>query len=268
MWTSMETNKFMETKKLITYLTCEKFVNNIYQIVEQRYKASLHKDAIVINIDDDKNIVLFKFGAIVCWNIGYEDIKFFLDFVKNHQIESFKEYFIEELEYEEQNNFKIKFDTLSLDNSSILAKIAISHALAQNVKLEQFEKQVQNSIEENSKIPLQLSIKGKIDLKKQDISKKIGELFLVKSKINLHYDLLDTPEFIWEYPEYELYYESMTRYLDIKARVEVLNKKVEVVQELLNMLVNEQHHKYSSFLEWIIIVLIGVEIVMSLIDRF
>ncbi|MBD3798119.1 MAG: RMD1 family protein, partial [Campylobacterales bacterium] len=41
---------------------------------------------------------------------------------------------------------------------------------------------------------------------------------------------------------------------------------VEVVQELLDVLSNEQNHKYSSFLEWIIIILIFIEIVMGLYD--
>ena len=101
----------------------------------------------------------------------------------------------------------------------------------------------------------------------KEISKKIGELFLVKSKINLHYDLLDTPEFFWEYPEYENQYEKMVKYLDIKPRVEVLNKKVEVIQELLHVLGDEQKHRYSSFLEWIIIILIAFEIVINLKDH-
>ena len=109
---------------------------------------------------------------------------------------------------------------------------------------------------------------GKIILIKKEISKKIGELFLVKSKMNLHYDLLDTPEFFWEYPEYENQYEKLIKYLDIKSRVEVLNKKLEVIQELLHVLGDEQKHRYSSFLEWIIIILIAFEIVINIKDHF
>jgi uncharacterized Rmd1/YagE family protein len=116
-------------------------------------------------------------------------------------------------------------------------------------------------------IPLQLSTTGKIKLTKKEISKKIGELFLVKTKINLHYDLLDTPEFFWEYPQYENQYEKTIKYLDIKSRVEVLNKKVEIIQELLHVLGDEQKHKYSSFLEWIIIILIAFEIIINLKDH-
>ena len=107
-----------------------------------------------------------------------------------------------------------------------------------------------------------------LEFRYKEISKKIGELFLVKTKINLHYDLLDTPEFFWEYPQYENQYEKMVKYLDIKSRVEVLNKKVEIIQELLHVLSDEQKHKYSSFLEWIIIILIAFEIIINLKDHF
>ena len=223
----------METKKLISYLTCEKFNQDIFQIIEERYKCNIIKDAIIINIKEEQQIILFKYGVFICWDIEFENIKFFLDFIKDLQINSFKKSIVEEFNYTFEDEFKINLDTIYLNDSSTTSKIAISQALAQNVKLQQFEEEVQTTIENNSHIPLQLSTTGKIKLTKKEISKKIGELFLVKTKINLHYDLLDTPEFFWEYPQYENQYEKTVKYLDIKSRVEVLNKKVEIIQELL-----------------------------------
>ena len=186
---------------------------------------------------------------------------------QKNKINSFKKSIVEEFNYTFEDEFKINLDTIYLNDSSTTSKIAISQALAQNVKLQQFEEEVQTTIENNSHIPLQLSTTGKIKLTKKEISKKIGELFLVKTKINLHYDLLDTPEFFWEYPQYENQYEKTVKYLDIKSRVEVLNKKVEIIQELLHVLGDEQKHKYSSFLEWIIIILIAFEIIINLKDH-
>ncbi len=257
----------MQTKKLISYLTCEKFNQDIFQIIEERYKCNIIKDAIIINIKEEQQIILFKYGVFICWDIEFENIKFFLDFIKDLQINSFKKSIVEEFNYTFEDEFKINLDTIYLNDSSTTSKIAISQALAQNVKLQQFEEEVQTTIENNSHIPLQLSTTGKIKLTKKEISKKIGELFLVKTKINLHYDLLDTPEFFWEYPQYENQYEKTIKYLDIKSRVEVLNKKVEIIQELLHVLGDEQKHKYSSFLEWIIIILIAFEIIINLKDH-
>ena len=257
----------MQTKKLISYLTCEKFENDIFEKLEERYKCTIIKDSIIINIKENQQIVLFKFGVFICWDVEFENIKFFMDFIKNYELNSFEVPFIEELNFTLENEFKINFDTIYLNDLSSISKIAISQALAQNIKLDQFEKELITTIENNSNIPLQLANTGKINLTKKEISKKIGELFLVKSKMNLHYDLLDTPEFFWEYPEYENQYEIMIKYLDIKSRVEVLNKKLEIIQELLHVLGDEQKHRYSSFLEWIIIILIAFEIVINLKDH-
>ena len=258
----------MQIKKLISYLTCEKFKPEIYKNIEKRYKCNNIKDAIIIDIKDEQQIILFKYGVFICWNIEFEDLKFFLDFIKDFQMNDFQKPIIEELNYTFDNEFKINLDTIYLDDSSSIFKIAISQAISQNIKLQQFEEELQTSIDNNSNIPLQLSTTGKIKLTKKEISKKIGELFLVKSKINLHYDLLDTPEFFWEYPEYENQYEIMIKYLDIKPRIEVLNKKVEIIQELLHVLGDEQKHKYSLLLEWIIIILIAFEILINLREHF
>lgn len=257
----------MENKKVTAYLSCEKFVDNIFELLKERYKAAAYKDVIVIDIDKDEQIVLFKYGVIVCWDVGYENSKYFKDFLKEYEINSFKKSIVEEFEYVSSKDYRIQQDTIYLDTESTFTNIAISYAISQTLKLEYFEKEVQKSIDDNSAIANQLAQSGKIKLHKKDLSKKIGELFLVKSSLNLHYDLLDTPDFFWEYSEYESYYERMIKYLDLKARVEVLNKKLEVIQELFDMLKGEQNHKYSSLLEWIIIVLIAFEIVMNIAEH-
>jgi uncharacterized Rmd1/YagE family protein len=41
-----------------------------------------------------------------------------------------------------------------------------------------------------------------------------------------------------------------------------MNKKLETIHGMLDMLAAEQYHKHSSFLEWVIIVLIAVDIVV------
>ena len=86
---------------------------------------------------------------------------------------TFKKPIIEELNYTFDNEFKINLDTIYLDDSSSIFKIAISQAISQNIKLQQFEEELQTSIDNNSNIPLQLSTTGKIKLtKKKEISKK------------------------------------------------------------------------------------------------
>ena len=55
------------------------------------------------------------------------------------------------------------------------------------------------------------------------------------------------------------------KYLEVNQRIEVLTKKLNVIHELFIMLSDEQQHKHSSNLEWIIIWLIVIEIVLFII---
>jgi uncharacterized Rmd1/YagE family protein len=57
-------------------------------------------------------------------------------------------------------------------------------------------------------------------------------------------------------------YLSLSRYLELKPRIELLNLKLRTIHDLYDMLAAEQNHKHSSFLEWIIIILIATEIVL------
>jgi uncharacterized Rmd1/YagE family protein len=92
------------------------------------------------------------------------------------------------------------------------------------------------------------------------LAKERGRVYLEKSHVILQFNLLDTPEFIWEYPELEHYYLALSRYLEITPRATVLKNRLEVIQELLEMMADEQKHSHSSMLEWIIIILIAIEI--------
>ena len=62
----------------------------------------------------------------------------------------------------------------------------------------------------------------------------------------------------------EPYYIKNEKYLDIPSRVMALNQKLDVLQELLDILNSQVQHFHSSLLESIIILLIMVEIFISL----
>jgi uncharacterized Rmd1/YagE family protein len=126
--------------------------------------------------------------------------------------------------------------------------------------LEQFEALAERTITENTYLSETLANTGKIPLSRKALAKLRGRLFQTKSDILLHFNLLDTPEFFWEYPDREASYNVVAKYFDLTPRVELLTLKLETIRELLEMLATEQNHKHSATLEWIIILLIAVDI--------
>ncbi len=169
---------------------------------------------------------------------------------------------LDEFTYIYGSNMKIEDDEISLHNKNVLTKLAISHGLAQSVKLTTFEELIQQTIDLTKHIPAELARKGKIPLSRKEISKKMGELFMERNFINLHADILDTPEFFWDCPELEPFYRRTSHYLDVGKRVDILNKRLDIIHELLEILSGELNHQHSSRLEWTIIILILIEVLL------
>ena len=124
---------------------------------------------------------------------------------------------------------------------------------------------VEQTIQETRSIPERMAIDGKIRLKRAGITKRIGQLFVDRASINLHSDILDHPEFFWEDDEWLPLYVRAAKYLEIDRRAEVLNKRLDIIKELFDMLANELHNSHSNKLEWIIIILIMVEVFFQML---
>lgn len=231
-------------------------------------KVQLKKDVIHF-VKPEREAFFFSFGTVVFWGFSYDEISEMLGKLTSVSVHILpKEHRTEdEFDYEHTNIVQVKIhqDQIFLpeDDEGGLSQISLSYAIAQSVKLSVFENTVFDMIEKTNDIPRMLASTGSTQLSKNAISKLRGELFLTQSSINLSFDLLDTPDFFWEHPEAEPVYQKMARYLEVVPRIEVMNKKLEVIHNLFGVLAEEQNHKHSAKLEWIIIILIVIEVIIT-----
>ncbi|WP_018275664.1 RMD1 family protein [Teredinibacter turnerae] len=207
---------------------------------------------------------LFDYGVLVGWDLP-EDLRQQLvndleDIIEDPSANSLTEHYSYTIDSGQP--FSVQHDMLSIPDQEQLTRLGLSHAFAQSAKLGFFEDAAQQVIQRNAHISKQLAATGKVPLSRRELAKLRGVLFDTSSDITLHFNLLDTPEFFWDYPELEAGYLRLAKYLDLAPRIEIMNKKLGTIHELLDMLAAEQHHKHSAFLEWIIIVLIAVDIVV------
>ena len=235
----------------------------------QSFRLSRYRNALHIE-DASSDIFLFDFGVILFWGTDIDSenqlmhtiIPFLVDPLTENISDDFTFGFVPGTEA------RIRADHIALANEEIMTKLAISHGIAQSVKLAELESYAERTIESTAHIPRNMAESGSSRLSRKEIARMRGRLFLVESDILLHHALLDTPEFFWEYPELEGFYRNAASYLDVTPRVEVLNKKLQIIHDMFDMLADEQKHKHSSLLEWIIIWLIAIEIVIFFLHDF
>lgn len=225
--------------------------------------AIRYRDAWYIRFNG-ADVWLFEYGVLVSWNQSENDRQQLVFRLKGLIQDYFRRPPIEQYAYhvDPASDFGIHDDLLVVPQQDTLSSLALSHAFAQAAKLEFFEDKAWQVIQQNAHISRQLARTGKVPLSRRNLAKLRGILFDTGSDITLHYNLLDTPEFFWNYPELEPQYQKLAKYLDLTPRVEILNRKLATIEGLLSMLASEQYHKHSAFLEWIIIVLIAVEILL------
>lgn len=209
------------------------------------------------------DIFYFSYGTTVMWGLSKEQEETILQELKDYESGPNEQIEYETTRFSIGPSAKILKDDIILPADDVLTKLAFSHGLAQSVKLSVFEKLIERRIENSKHAPENLAKHGRIFMSRSELSKLIGEIVLDRNSINFHTDVLDTPEFFWEYSELEPLYRLIAQDLDIAARVSVLNKRLDIVKELFEMLSNELQYRHSSRLEWIIIVLIFIEVVIT-----
>lgn len=224
-----------------------------------------------IDIGKKNEIFIFEYGVIVMWGYTTKEESIFLDDLAKFESEKLS---TEDIQVDEFNYYITKsyqpriyndFITLRDDNNYML-KLSISHALAQSVKISLFEELVDNTIEDTQDIPQQIASQGKVEMSRDEIMKSIGELFILRININLHGSVLDSPELMWAEPHLEPIYQAARGYLEINQRVELLNQRLEVISDLLQMLKEQLGHSYEENLEFIVVVLVGVQVLVSIIN--
>jgi len=264
-------------RRIGCYCVCKKFnkstlrtfLKNTFQL--DRFRDVLHFKVGLLKNSEGGNIFLFPYGVIVIWNLSVSEELQLIQDLKPHCEEPLEDVETDHFEYYYWDKPpKVKNDEIFLSKNEEQTddervKVALSHGLAQSIKLSVFEDEIDGLIEQTKQFPNELASHGQISLTRKEIFKKMGQLWLQKNEVNLHSDILDTPEFFFENPILLPLFEAIIDYLDVEQRLQVLNSRLNVVGDMFNILNEEVHAQHETRLEWIIIALIVVEVVLQVL---
>lgn len=222
-----------------------------------------------------KEFYVFTDGVVVFWNISEKEVHNLLTQIKVYAqspydmavVEDEKESMnflfsdsktITEISSEDEIVFNKEVSKDPLSIPAILERYAFSQAMAASVKIGMWENRLASFAE-----PLQKSSqglrKGKVIWKRDDTIKMSGEFAVLRHSLNLKTSLLDV-DFYWDRDELYNYYKRMTKYFSLDYRIRLLNSRLTYCEDLAKLIDNLQQHKHASNLEWMIIILIVIEV--------
>ncbi|XP_023239267.1 required for meiotic nuclear division protein 1 homolog isoform X2 [Centruroides sculpturatus] len=221
---------------------------------------------------EPREIYFFREGSAVFWNVPEIERQEVMLFLRNYETNSYEENLI--LEESEVMNYVYTDNKTRLVNGRILLnsegstdleKYTFSNGMALSVKLalwESFLDQYGDSIEW---ITENMRLGKKINITKDQVFRKTGELYALRHHINLSSDLLDTPDFYWDRQHLEHLYHKICNYLNITKRTKVMNEKLSHCLELMELLSHHLSDNHHVRLEVMIIILILIEVAFEVI---
>ncbi|CAJ1074474.1 required for meiotic nuclear division protein 1 homolog [Xyrichtys novacula] len=256
---------------------CHDLISSGFQEVDLPRDAS---NVLVINTNmaskpgDEAVMFFFREGSVVFWNVEDKAVKKVMRILERHEIQPYEVALVhwenEEINYTVgEGNSKLQGGNFFLSDQidpfeAVLEKFAFSNALCLSVKLAIWEVSLDNFVESIQFIPEMLKSGKRVKLSSAEVMKKIGELYTLRHCINLRSDLLLTPDFYWDRENLEKLYEKTCQFLSINRRVTVVNEKLEHCTQLTDLMRSHLSEKHSLRLEWMIVILITIEVMFEL----
>lgn len=237
------------------------------------YMGAIHSSCAPLPAEGDevpvhwrqKDVFYFATGCTVFWGLTRAEEQAHLRALAAFSVGPVKQVEVEDMEYTYGETSRVLNDSITLSSTRGSEKLAISFAMAQSAKLDVFEERVEETIQETKHVPQNLATTGSIQYSQSDISKLIGRLFIERNDVNLNSDMLDEPDFFWEDDEYQPLYKKMMKYMDVENRVQILNTRLDILRELLDVLSQQLAHQHDTKLEWIVIWLIVAEVAVQVV---
>ena len=219
-----------------------------------------------------KEIFFFKEGCVVFWNMPELERHQVLKALKPFCEESYEDSVV----FEESEMMTYKMSSTGkphlqrsiiniADDGDLMVKYTFSDAISSSVKLGSWEAALEMIIDSIEFITDDLRREAGVKISKDFVLQKTGEILGLRHVLNLSSDLLDTPDFYWDREDLEHLFMATCSLLSVSKRTKVVNEKLSHCLEVMDMINNHMNHEHSSRLEWIIIILIAIEILFEVI---
>lgn len=157
---------------------------------------------------------------------------------------------------------------IQLKNAEPDRLLLVAEVLAVSVALAYDERRIAKAFERITPIADSLAKRELPSAPQAELLEQIGEALLIQQRMASRVDLDEKPDVLWDHPELERFWAKLVDEYDLPQRARAIDRKLVVIRETADTIVDLISTRTSHRLEWYIIFLISLEIVLSMIDRF
>ncbi|EXC19478.1 hypothetical protein L484_014108 [Morus notabilis] len=193
-------------------------------------------------------MVVFQYGSIVLFNVREHEVDGYLKNVKKHASGLLPE---------------MRKDGKYLNTDGIRT---IGSVLGQSIALDYYVRQVDGMVAEFTDINREMETTGKFKMQRKKLFQLVGKANSNLADVILKLGLFERSDIAWKDAKYAQIWEYLRDEFELTQRFASLDFKLKFVEHNIRFLQEILQNRKSDFLEWLIIGLIGAEILLSLYD--
>lgn len=216
------------------------------------------------------HVFVLNYGVVVFANVDDVQRSAFISLLTkyciNHLDNRLQEDFI--IEKKETPHPEFSYNSLSVSeiNDDVI-RIAMLQ-VAQSLALDFYQDVAQQLFDDTVHLTNQLEMYGRLKISKRKLLKFIGKTLNTKNRIIDNLYIYDTPSVVWEDETLGRVNDGLTKTFDISIRFKELEYMLKRVESNLSVFVELTNAKESKRLEWIVIILIFIEILHLFFSKY
>ncbi len=217
--------------------------------------------------NDARYLSIFDYGVVVFGNYDETHKSEFIRFVKNYaekplDMDISETYLLETDEKANRSSVKNNVVVVPKVTPSVCRIVMLN--VGQSVAFEFYELLTEGLLQSSRQFTTELELKGKLSVSKKELLRFIGKTLNIKNSIVDNLYILDDPNMVWDDEELNYLNRNLKTNFDTFARFKDLDYRLQIVENNLRLFTDVLNHREGTFLEWIVIILISVEIVNAL----
>lgn len=218
-----------------------------------------------LHYGENQYLFIYRFGCLVFFNMDENRVREEMDKLKRALGPSVLEPTSENHEVKLGGTNLVEFEFVQVKRLSLDYLRLIAVTIGQSASLEYFELMAERMLQDTSSFMNNLAKSGFVPLLKvKRLLKIIGSTAGTRQHIISNVSILDPPEETWQSAELEHLFRELQQNFDIDTRFRVLDRKLSLVQDNIEVLANLTTHRRTTLLETLIVGLIVLEIVFAL----
>ncbi len=218
--------------------------------------------AVSLDYGEGRQLHAFDFGGIVLVGVTPADAAPVLRLLEEAGERPENDWFF----LEDGEPVHVSFDSVRLpDRNPDLLRV-VARVLAQSSALDRLEREVERLLTEVASVVDDLRDDGRISRTEPQLASFIGEVLHTRGLLVRGLAVLDKPEETWDDQRSSDLHQAMVRTFEIEERFKSLTEKLDLVQDSLEVITDVWRSRHSTFMEWLVILLISVEIAFTLLE--